>query len=565
VAKHPHIWTICEQDRARTRSLAEGVGIPPIVAHLLILRGIEDPEEARLFLEPNLSHLSDPFLLTDMDVAIKRITLARDNEEHVRIFGDYDVDGITGTAVLLNGLKRFGIEQLSHAMPQRLTEGYGISAAHVDAARDDGVSLLITVDNGINAHEAGKRAAELGIDLIITDHHTLDETLPTAVAVINPKRENSDYAGINLCGAGVAFKLTSALNGTPNDLDIAALGTVADIVPLVGENRTIVSLGLRHMVKYARTGLEKLADRAGVNLKEITSEQIGFQIGPRLNAAGRLDDGLVALKLLMAECPDEAGEMAALLNDANEERRAIERSIVDDAKEELDAFFAPAMRSIVVSRRGWHPGVIGIVASRLQHHYNRPVFVIGFDEEGIGRGSGRSGGGFDIIGAITNCQQYLERFGGHKAAAGLTIREEHIDAFRAAFEAEALQQLGSGELIPELSVDVLATLSEIDSALLKVLEQLEPLGQHNPSPVFCSLDVELVPNSIRILKDQHLKLSVRQGDAVLPAIGFGMAERYYLDGLADTFDIAYTPKFNTWRGETSVQLLLKDIRQNGKS
>ena len=560
VSRVRYTWRIAEQDRARARALAEVVGIPPLMAHLLLLRGVENGDEAQRFLFPSVKHLSDPFLLTDMAPAVERITEARERNEHVRIFGDYDVDGISATALLFNAFKRFGLGQVSYGMPLRLTEGYGLNVEHVEEAQREGVALMVTVDNGISAHDAAQRARELGVDLIVTDHHRIEGVLPEAVAVVNPKREDPAYPGFHLCGAGVAFKLSTALNGTLNDLDIAALGTVADIVPLVGENRVIVALGLRHMAKYERLGLAKLAATANLDLREVSANNIGFQLGPRINAAGRLDDAITALNLLLSEDPGQAGRMARELDAANEERRSIERTIFDEAVEELEACLRPEQRSIVLARQGWHAGVIGIVASRLQMRYVRPVVLIAVDEDGVGRGSARSGSGFDLVGALQACPEYLEQFGGHRSAAGFTINARNIDAFRAAFEAEALRQLGPRELAHELSIDAVVSFSEIDSALLKALERLEPIGHHNPAPVFCSMAVALVPQSTRVLKDRHLKMALRQEDVVFPAIGFNMAERFYTEELPRTLDAAYTPQFNTWHGETTIQLVLKDLR-----
>lgn len=560
VARVTHTWRIADQNRAQVRTLAEAIGVPPIMAHLMILRGITDPEEARSFLLPSLSQISDPFLLTDMDKAVARITLARDRDEQVLIFGDYDVDGIAGTAILTNALRRFGLRRVTYAMPQRQGDGYGLSADQVDAAWQEGVSLLVTVDNGISAYSAAARARELGIDLVITDHHATDNGLPDAVAVVNPKREAPSHPAYHLCGAGVGFKLATALNGTPNDLDLVALGTVADIVPMLGENRALVFLGLRHLSKYGRPGLAKLAQSAGVNLQDVTAEQVGFQLAPRLNAAGRLDDAMLALKLLMAEDPAEADRMAQRLNAANTERRSIEKQIFEEAVEEVDTWFQSSQRGIVLAHRAWHIGVIGIVAARIQTRYHRPVVLIAMDDAGWGRGSARSGPGFDMVGAFSACQNLLERFGGHRSAAGLTIREANIPEFREAFESEALRQLGPGEIIPELAIDVLAAFSQIDGALLRALERLEPVGQGNPSPVFCSMGVELLPQSTRVLKDRHLKMSLRQGDSVFPAIGFNMAERFYTESLPRTLDVAYTPQLNSFRGDTVVQLVLRDIR-----
>lgn len=553
-------WILAPQDAPEVQILSSALAIPPILAQLLIRRGLHTVEAARAYLTPALSQLSDPFLLTGMREAVTRITQARENNEHILVFGDYDVDGISGTAILVNGLKRFGIERVSFNMPKRLTEGYGLDNDHVDEALAQGVSLVITVDNGISAHGPAAHARKVGLDLIITDHHAIELGLPDALAVINPQREPASYPGRYLCGAGVAFKLAMALNGTPNDLDIAALGTVADIVPLLEENRVIVALGLKHIAKHQRNGIARLAEVAGIDVESMSSVDIGFQIGPRINAAGRLNNGLAALHLLLTDCPREAAEMAGFLNDANAERRTIEKDIFDEALEELEACFTPAQRGIVLAREGWHPGVIGIVASKIQGRYQRPVVIIAVGEDGIGRGSARANGGFDMVKAFRSCQEHLVKFGGHRSAAGLTIAQENVAGFCASFEDAARQQLGDGDIISELDVDVIAAFSEIDPTLLHAIARLEPIGHHNPAPVFCSLGVEALGASARILKDQHLKVSFRQGDTVLPAIGFNMAERFYTEDLSGLVDIAYTPQFNSWRGETSIQLLLKDIR-----
>lgn len=554
-------WRIANMDRAAARALAEAADIPLIAAHLLILRGIDTPEAAQAYLQPRLSQLCDPFSFTDMDKAVARIEGAREKQERVLVFGDYDVDGISASCVMINGLRRFGIESIDYGMPQRLTEGYGLNAARVEDAHEQGVSLIITVDNGVAAHDAARRARELGVDLIVTDHHAIEQGLPEALAVVNPKREAPDHPGYAICGAGVAFFLCYALNGTPNDLDIAALGTVADLVPLQGQNRIIVALGLRHMAKHRRTGIDRLAAAAGISLEAVSAENIGFQLGPRINAAGRLDDGVRALELLLSECPKLATEIAKTLNEANEERRALERGIYEEIVEEIDTCWNVSERaSIVMGRESWHAGVIGIVASRLQHRYHRPVVLAAFDAAGLGRGSARAGEGFDLIGAFTVCQEHFIQYGGHRAAAGCSIRQEHFEAFQAAFEREARQQLGDTIAPPPLYVDVLANLDQIDPALVNSLQDLEPIGQGNRAPLFASMSVEVVPQSIRILKEQHLKLSVRQNGKVISAIGFGMAERFYTEEMPGKIDIAYTPQFNTFRNETTVQLLLRDYR-----
>jgi len=553
-------WRIGEQDRAVTMALAREVGVAPVVAKLLMARGVHDGDAAREFLNPTQKQLSDPFLLTDMLAAADRIAEARERGEHVRVFGDYDVDGIAATAILFTGLRRFGIPQVSYGMPQRLVEGYGINAEHVDAASRDGVSLIITVDNGVRAYAAAARARDLGIDLIITDHHSIDGPLPEAVAVVNPKRETPEHPAWRLCGAGIAFKLSEALNGTRNDLDLAALGTVADIVPLLGENRVIVTLGLKHMARYARTGLAQLASVAGLKVRELRSRELGFQIAPRLNAAGRLSDGLTALRLLLEEDTTAAHVMALELHRANDDRRAIEKAIYDDAVAELDGVFRPEQRTIVLARRGWHPGVIGIVATRVQTCFYRPVLLVAIDENGMGKGSGRSIPGFDLVGALGACEGTFEQYGGHQAAAGLTIREENIPAFREAFEAEALRRLGPDEILPVLEIDGPVSLSELDGGFMNTLAHLEPFGNSNPAPLFCALDVELVPRSPRLLNGGHLRLSVRQGGRVFEAVGFGFAEWMPPEAVPRRLDIAFVPELNTYRNETYVQLVLRDLR-----
>lgn len=553
-------WNIGELDHALVRSFAAETGLPPLLAHLLLTRKVDTREAAERFLRPGVGQLSDPYMLEGMADAVERITRARSNKERVLVFGDYDVDGISATVVMVNGLKRFGIPAPLYAMPIRLEEGYGLSPQHVDAAKRDGVSLIITVDNGITAYEAANRAKKVGIDLIVTDHHALGEELPHACAVVNPRREPESYPGYQLCGAGVAFKVACALNGSPNDLDLAALGTVADMMPLTGENRVIVSLGLKHMAKHQRIGLKCLANSAKFSIEDVTAQRIGFQLGPRINAAGRLMNPEVALNLLLADCPVRGADLAQELDRANEERRSVERAIFDEAAAELDAFLTEAQRGVVVARSDWHPGVIGIVAAKIQARYRRPVVLISLDESGEGRGSGRSGAAFNMFEALSRCQEHLLKFGGHRAAAGLSIREESVPAFKRAFEEEVLRQLGTEPVPDEINIDLIAAFSQIDFALMRAMEALEPFGNGNPEPVFATMGAELLVESVRVLKEQHLKLRFRHGDVVFDAIGFDMAPRYFSEQMPRFVDIAYTPQINTWRGEQTIQLQLRDFR-----
>ena len=553
-------WTIAKEDRARTTELAHALGVPRIAAHLLMVRGLTTIEQADHFLHPAIEHLSDPLSLTDMDAAVARLQAARDHDERVLVFGDYDVDGISGTAIMLNALRCFGIKHCDYAMPSRLVEGYGLGPDHVREANANGVNLIVTVDNGINARDAATAAAWSGLDLVITDHHEIEGDLPQALAVVNPKREEEAHPARDLCGAAVAFKLACALNDTVADLDLVALGTIADIVPLRGENRALAALGLDEMARTPRLGLARLAEAAGVKVEEMTAEKVAFQLGPRINAAGRLGDGATALGLLLTDSDADARRIAAQLNTANDERRRIEKTIFDQAEAELSAVWDPAQRSIVLASRAWHPGVVGIVASRLLERYHRPVVLVAIDEDGVGRGSARCRGAFSMADALGACKRHLIRFGGHPAAAGLAIAEDNIEAFKQAFEEQARKRLADEEPLPALEIDTLVSLSELDPQLLGALDRLKPFGAMNPAPLLCSHAVTVLPNSYRELRGGHVRLALRQGGKVLTAVAFRMADTVTRELCAGPLDVAFTPQFNTWRGETTIQLVLKDVR-----
>lgn len=554
-------WQHAQHDRALVQALQKELDLPRVVAMLLVQRGCGTSDLARRFLEPSLENISAPLSLTDMDKAVARLWLARERDEHVRIFGDYDVDGIAGTAILVCALQRFGIGKVSFAMPDRLLEGYGISPDHVRRAQAEGVSLIVTVDNGVAAHEAAAEARVLGIDFVVTDHHQIEGELPPAVAVVNPQREPDSHPARCNCGAVVAFKLAWALTGALEDLDLAALGTVADVMPLTGENRDIVFHGLKAAAKR-RVGLDALARVAKTSLDGLRAEHIAFQLGPRINAGGRIGDGTVGLKLLLCDDARVAANLAADLDAANEERRSIENRILREALAELESGPAGA-RSIVLAKRGWHAGVVGVVASRIQSRYYRPVVLVAIDEDGSGRGSGRSVPGFDIAQGLAACHEHLVTFGGHAAAAGVSIREENVEAFRAAFEAHAASCIADGNCSPPLPLDALVSLGEIDSRLVRALDQLEPYGHGNTAPVFCTAGARVLPNSVRELNGGHVAMTVSEGSRTFRAIGFRMAELRDTIEAADAVDIAFTPQFNTFRNETTIQLVLKDIRPAG--
>lgn len=558
-----YIWEITQTDRRAAESLAAAIDEHPIVAQILLGRGYSTPESARRFLNPSLNDLGDPFQLEDMERAVARLKRARDNGEHVLVFGDYDVDGIAGTALLVRALERFGMRRVSYGMPNRLVEGYGLSRDRVDAAKASGVSLIVTVDNGIGAHDAIARARELGIDVIVTDHHPIEGPLPDALAVINPKRGPAGALGYEASGSVVSFKLAWALTGRCADHDLAALGAIADVVPLTGENRDLVAAGLDVIARQPRPGIEALAQLASIDLTARRADDIAFQIAPRINAGGRMGDGLAGLNLLLAESWEEARDHAEELNDANESRKVIEQDTLRQALAMLKGAFRPEQRSVVLAHPEWHKGVIGIVASRVQSTYYRPVVLIALDGNGVGQGSARSISGFNVAAALANCREHLISCGGHAAAAGLTLEASRVDAFRAAFEREAASCLPPGPLSPRRTIDAQVSLSEVDARLVKRLDRLRPFGHGNPAPVLCTFGVRALPDSWRELRGGHVKAVFKDGNRIYDAIGFRMADRLRSLAAAPALDIAFTPQLNVWRDSTTLQLVLRDARPAG--
>ena len=484
-----------------------------LLAGILAARGITDPAEA-LTLLAGEEELSDPALLTDMDAACQRIWQAIDNSETIAVFGDYDVDGVTATALLYQHLKGMGAT-VKCMLPSREGDGYGLSKNAIQSMHNKGCTLIVTVDNGISAVEEADFAASLGMDLIITDHHLPPETLPKAVAVVDPRREDDHSPFKGLCGAGVAFKLCAALDGCPPEEmldycgDLAAVGTVADVMPLVGENRTLVKAGLRQLQQTDRPGFGALLEEVGLAGKPITAENISYAIAPRINAAGRMDNAVTALQLVLCEDPDRAEELAHKLNEINAHRQETEQQIFKAAEELLEQ--QPERlddRIMLLWGRDWHPGVIGIVASRLVERTGRPVIVVTIDEHGEGKGSGRSVQGFNLHACIGSCADLLVRYGGHAMAAGLSVREENLPELRRRLNEWAARECPVLHT-PPLTCDVTIHLDRITVESVRHLDQLAPYGAENPTPVFL-LQSAVVDGVYPVSEGRHSRLRLRQ-------------------------------------------------------
>ncbi len=512
-----------------------------LLAGILAARGITDPAEA-LTLLAGEEELSDPALLTDMDAACQRIWQAIDNGETIAVFGDYDVDGVTATALLYQHLKGMGAT-VKCMLPSREGDGYGLSKNAIQSMHNKGCSLIVTVDNGISAVEEAEFAASLGMDLIITDHHLPPETLPKAVAVVDPRREDDHSPFKGLCGAGVAFKLCAALDGCPPEEmldycgDLAAVGTVADVMPLVGENRTLVKAGLQQLQQTDRPGFGALLEEVGLAGKPITAENISYAIAPRINAAGRMDNAVTALQLVLCEDPDRAGELAHKLNEINTHRQETEQQIFKAAEELLEQ--QPERlddRIMLLWGRDWHPGVIGIVASRLVERTGRPVIVVTIDEHGEGKGSGRSVQGFNLHACIGSCADLLVRYGGHAMAAGLSVREENLPELRRRLNEWAARECPVLHT-PPLTCDVTIHLDRITVESVRHLDQLAPYGAENPTPVFL-LQSAVVDGVYPVSEGRHSRLRLRQGNACLYAVWFGMPAEQLPYALGDVVDVA---------------------------
>ncbi len=568
--KADRIWEPLRCDDGAVGRLAGELQVSPLTARLLCIRGLDDTDRAKRFLAPSLADLHDPLALADMPAAVERILGAIARTERIAIHGDYDVDGVTSTVILRRALELLGAD-VTHFIPERLRDGYGLQPAALDRLHAEGVRLVISVDCGIRGVEAARHACSLGLDLIITDHHEPDTELPACVAVINPKRHDCTYPDKNLAGVGVALKLVQALcarsgraSWLPAFVKVAALGTLADVVPLVGENRVIAKLGLDLLSKGPhKVGLRALLEASALLGREIDSYHVGFVLAPRINAAGRMSTPDIAARLLLASdetMAAEAKELAEQLNEENTRRQEEEASIVAQARKVVETDLEVGSRTvIVVAGEGWHRGVIGIVASKLVDAFHRPAIVISTDGD-VAHGSCRSIPSFNMLAALESCAEVMTKFGGHKQAAGLTIESARIRELRARVNDYADGVLGPDDLRPRLWIDGAITFRGLSAQVASELSALAPFGAGNPTPVFRASRVEIVDGPRRI-KDRHLKMAFKQDGRILRGIAWRASEREtFVAEHRAAIDLAFSLEQDTWNGEKYLQLSIADFK-----
>ena len=568
-----HKWNyqpITPEQAEASQQLAQELGISPILGKLLVERGITTAADARKFFRPQLPDLYDPFLMKDMDIAVERLNKAMGKKERILVYGDYDVDGTTAVALVYKFIQQF-YSNIDYYIPDRYNEGYGVSIQGVDYAAESGVGLIIVLDCGIKAVEEITYAKEKGIDFIICDHHVPDDVLPPAVAILNAKREDNTYPYEHLSGCGVGFKFMQAFalnNGIEFHhliplLDLCAVSIASDIVPIMGENRILAYHGLKQLNSNPSLGLKGIIDICGLTGKEITISDIVFKIGPRINASGRMMNGKEAVDLLLAKDVESAREKSENINQYNDERRELDKKITDEANAIIDEFANMEDRkAIIVYNPGWHKGVIGIVASRLTEKYYRPAVVLTKSSELI-TGSARSVTGFDIYKAIENCRDLLENFGGHTYAAGLSLKEENLDEFTERFLKLAADEIIPEQMIPQIDIDAVLDLKDINTKFMSELKKMNPFGPDNQKPVFCSLNVKDYGTSKLVGKElEHIKLELIDDKSNTPihGIAFGMHQHSpHIKGMKP-FNICYTIEENTYNGNTTLQLMVKDIK-----
>jgi len=565
---------------AETETLTTALGVSVLVAELLARRGYTDADAARRFLHPRLNDLHDPASLPDAEVAVERIVRAIQGGESMAVYGDYDVDGVCSTTILIRFLEMAGAKARPY-VPHRMTEGYGLNVGAIERLADDGVSLIITVDNGTTGHKEIAAANERGVDVIVTDHHEPGPTLPDAIAVVNPKRADSKYPYNELCGAGVAFKLAwlvaRALSRSDrvrpelrifllDALSLVALGTVADVVPLVDENRILVKYGLEAMSATRNPGLRALIDVAGVKADRLKASHLGFRLGPRINAAGRIASAQRAIDLLTTDCEEAAKEIALALDEGNRERQGVERAIHVEARERVLASPPPEGEGsmIVLWGDGWHPGVVGIVAARLVEEFKRPSLVIAMNGES-GKGSARSIRGFDLHDALSTCPELMTSFGWHAYAAGMEIPRTSLETLRDKLNERARAILTDEHLNPRIAIDAVVPLDRLNVPSVRELERLGPFGRGNPAPRLALIDAKVAGKLRRVGKaGAHLAFHLSDGSASHRAIAFGMGDLQPAIEEADGIVSAvFKPGLNEWNGHQTVELQIVTLRPGG--
>ncbi|HKQ08288.1 MAG TPA: single-stranded-DNA-specific exonuclease RecJ [Blastocatellia bacterium] len=558
-------WVQTHADSAQIARLARDLHLSDVLATVLANRGITDPQTAHSFLHPSINDLHDPFLMQDMRAAVRRILEAVARKEKILIYGDYDVDGTTSTVILKKALTLVGAD-VAYYIPERLKDGYGLREDAMDMAKAQGYHLIISVDTGIRARQVVEHARALGLDIIITDHHLPEQGLPRANAVLNPKRSDCNYPNKNLAGCGVAFKLAQALfieTGRTNLIEpfikIAAIGTIADIVPLTGENRVIARYGLAGLSRPNNPGLRALLEVAGVAGRPVSCVDVGFRIGPRINAVGRMAGASAAVDLFDAPDLETAMKLAMQMNEQNLARQQAEADILAQVMAAIER--DPSVRQsrvAVIAGEGWHRGVIGIVASKVVEHLHRPAIVISI-ENGVGHGSGRSIEAFHLLDGLESCGELFERFGGHAHAAGLAIAADRIDELRRRLNDHAAGVLNDEALVPIVETDYTLPLKQASLETLAELARLEPFGPGNPQPIFEAHGAQIV-QSPRVLKEKHLKFRVQQASRWLDCLWWGAGHRAQDVFLGDRVSLAFTLSENTYNGNTQAQLILKDLK-----
>lgn len=558
-------WQIFEPDKNKIEEIKNKYKVNQLLATILANRNILKEEDIRLFLNPTRNDFYNPFLITDMDIAVNRIIKAIENKENITIYGDYDVDGITSITVLKSFLNDIRVETNTY-IPNRLIEGYGLNKEAIDKISKKGCDLMITVDCGISAIEEIEYANSLGIETIITDHHEAGNEIPKAIAVIDNKRKDSKYPFRELAGVGVVFKLIQAIGITLKlkeesylkYLDIVCIGTISDIVPLVDENRVIAKLGLLLVAQTKNIGLRSIINSSGYN--KIDSNTISFGVAPRINACGRMGKAEEALELFLSKDKNEVNELTNKLNEHNRKRQETEKTIFENAVEKIKEEHLDENKAIIVGGENWHHGVIGIVSSKITEMYFKPSILFSFEEDGIGKGSGRSIPGFDLHEALMKCSDTIEKFGGHSMAVGITVKKDNLEKFKKEFEQIATQSK-IDEIIPIINIDAKVDLSDIDKEMVESLKQLEPFGEANKMPVFAFKNLKI--DSIRALSEgKHLKLTLKDNNYIINAIGFNIGYLANEYRIGDKIDVAGVLEINTFNGVDNLQINIKDIMKS---